>query len=66
MIFILISNKQIRTEEVCQFLGWYYVWLRGNGTPPLLVCDVLPFEIKNEYDFSSIAKFDNFPCNSFS
>ena len=36
--------------------------LRGNGTPPS--CDVFPFKINNENDFSLIdlicTKFDNF------
>ena len=42
--------------------------LRGNGTPPL--CDVFPFKINNENDFSLIdlicTKFDNFPRSSVS
>ena len=41
--------------------------LRGNGTP-LLIMDVLPFEINNENYFLFIGfictKFSYFPCSS--
>ena len=39
-------------DETRRLLLLFTFYLRGNGTPPL--CDVRPFEINNENDFSLI------------